>query len=76
MRSHPGSPAVANALASPVSRLLKSRDVALQLGVSEATLSRWRAINTGPSFVNLQGNPRYLQGDIDAYIAANRKGLS
>jgi predicted DNA-binding transcriptional regulator AlpA len=51
--------------------LLKSAEVAEQLRVSQATLSRWRVFKSGPKFVNVGGMPRYRQSDIDAYIEDN-----
>jgi len=48
--------------------LLKSKDVAAWLAVSEATLSRWRAVKEGPRWVNLGGLPRYSPEDVTAYI--------
>lgn len=56
--------------------LLRSKDVAAWLGVSEATLSRWRTFGGGPAFVNLGGNIRYLPGDVQAYVDENRKGAA
>ncbi|WP_310809685.1 helix-turn-helix transcriptional regulator [Curtobacterium poinsettiae] len=53
--------------------LLASKDVATWLGVSEATLSRWRTFGGGPAWVNLGGNIRYLPGDVEAYVQDNRK---
>ena len=58
-------------LASP---LLESKDVAKWLCVSEATLSRWRAINEGPRWVNLGGLIRYHRADVEAYLEGNRRG--
>lgn len=48
--------------------LLKSRQVAEMLGVSQPTLSRWRDSRTGPPWINVCGNPRYRATDIEAWI--------
>ena len=52
--------------------LLKSKDVAKALGVSEATLSRWRAQGKGPVWINL-GMPRYHRADIQAFVESRRR---
>ena len=58
------------------SPLLGSKQVAAQLGVSEATLSRWRTFKSGPAWINLGSLkspiPRYAQGDLDMWVAQNR----
>lgn len=64
-------------VAPPVpSALLTSKAVASQLGVSEATVSRWRTFKSGPAWVNLgtlsQPIPRYVQADVDAWIAQRK----
>jgi predicted DNA-binding transcriptional regulator AlpA len=53
---------------SSATELLTSADVARQLKVSMATLSRWRLFKTGPRFVKLGNIPRYRQEDVDQYI--------
>ena len=53
--------------------LLKSREVAAILGVSEPTLSRWRAAHEGPPHVNLNGIPRYRVEDVERYVNDNLK---
>jgi predicted DNA-binding transcriptional regulator AlpA len=57
--------------ASQASALLKSRDVAQLLGVSSSSLSRWRSTNTGPTWINLNGNPRYRREDLKSWIEKN-----
>jgi predicted site-specific integrase-resolvase len=53
--------------------LLNSKSVAQILGVSEATLSRWRATKKGPPFLDLEGNPRYLTNDIKIWFDEKRE---
>ncbi|WP_285363201.1 helix-turn-helix domain-containing protein [Microbacterium sp. LMC-P-041] len=48
--------------------LLKSREVAALLGVSEPTLSRWRTAHEGPPHVNLNGIPRYRSEDVEGFV--------
>lgn len=52
--------------------LLTSAEVAAYLHVSEATLSRWRASNDGPTWINLSGIYRYRRADLDAWITDQR----
>ena len=53
--------------------LLNSKSVAQILGVSEATLCRWRASKKGPPFLDLEGNPRYLPSDIKVWFNEKRE---
>lgn len=50
--------------------LWTSKQVAAYLQVSEPTLSRWRAFNSGPKFVNLNGIPRYRPDDVRSFVLA------
>lgn len=50
-------------------RLLSSRDLAGYLGVSEATVSRWRTFNRGPRFLDLSGIARYRRADVEDWLA-------
>lgn len=53
--------------------LLSSGEVALMLGVSQATLSRWRFEGSGPRYLKLGSTPkavvRYRRSDVLAYLA-------
>lgn len=49
-------------------RLLTSREVARYLGVSEATLSRWRHGAVGPKWVDLCGIARYRLEDLETHL--------
>jgi predicted DNA-binding transcriptional regulator AlpA len=53
-------------------RLLSSKEVAHILRCSEASLSRWRHERTGPDWINLNGMPRYLKADVEAFIVSRR----
>jgi len=48
--------------------------VADLLGVSVATLRRWRLAGDGPAFRKFGGAVRYGDRDIDAFVAASPKG--
>ncbi|WP_297410312.1 helix-turn-helix domain-containing protein, partial [Naasia sp.] len=49
-------------------------EVAQWLRVSKQTLMRWRVSGAGPAWLSLGGIPRYLRGDVDAYLAEVRSG--
>jgi len=58
-------------------RMLTRREAAEELGVSEATLSRWAAERVGPAFVKYDdsrtGAVRYPREELDAYVASRLK---
>jgi predicted DNA-binding transcriptional regulator AlpA len=58
-------------------RMLTRREAAEELGVSQATLSRWAAERVGPAFVKYDdsrtGAVRYPREELDAYIASRLK---
>jgi hypothetical protein len=49
--------------------LLKQREAALVLRLSERTLERWRVKGIGPRFIRLNHSIRYRQQDLDAHVA-------
>jgi predicted DNA-binding transcriptional regulator AlpA len=51
---------------------LTEKDLALQLGLSVATLRAWRFRKTGPRFIKFGRAVRYLRSDINAFIEQNR----
>tara|TARA_R110002072_G_scaffold212834_2_gene370211 strand:- start:1571 stop:1765 length:195 start_codon:yes stop_codon:yes gene_type:complete len=53
--------------------LLKSENAAKFLGVSKATLAKWRVYGTGPSFVKVGSRVMYCMSDIDAWIDDRRQ---
>jgi len=61
-----------------MTKLLKPTEAALRLGVTLATLERWRCGRSGPRlpFIKLgeHGAVRYREADVDAVIADNVRG--
>lgn len=53
-------------------RLLTQLELAKRWSCSLRTLQRWRATNTGPSFVQLGGSIRYVLADILTFEHHNR----
>ncbi|MEX1078510.1 MAG: helix-turn-helix domain-containing protein [Homoserinimonas sp.] len=53
---------------SEPSKLMKSSDVALMLGISQSALCRWRTAKKGPPYLDLEGNPRYRLEDIEIWL--------
>ncbi|WP_417490345.1 helix-turn-helix transcriptional regulator [Maricaulis sp.] len=55
--------------------LLRERDAADYIGVSDYTLQKWRWRGNGPRFVRIGGPHgraiRYRKRDLDAYIGQN-----
>lgn len=45
---------------------------AARLGLKVATLRAWRHQGRGPAFVRLGRAIRYLSGDVDQFLSANR----
>jgi len=54
------------------SRAMTEREVALQLGLSVATLRAWRLKQKGPRFVRFGRAVRYLEADIKQFVEASR----
>jgi predicted DNA-binding transcriptional regulator AlpA len=54
----------------PVERLLNEQEVAGLLGLSVATMRRWRLIRNGPKWIKLPGSSavRYRPEDIRSYV--------
>ena len=51
--------------------LLTSKEVAVQLGITEGTLRNWRYEGEGPQYVKLRKRlVRYRPADVQAYIDA------
>jgi predicted DNA-binding transcriptional regulator AlpA len=51
--------------------LLTDIQVGRQLGISVATLRRWRLLRTGPTYTKLGASVRYREEDVRAYIESN-----
>ena len=54
------------------SRALTEREVAMQLGLSVATLRAWRLKQKGPRFVRFGRAVRYLEADIQHFVESSR----
>jgi excisionase family DNA binding protein len=54
--------------------LMKEREVAELLRVTRQTLSRWRAADQGPPFVQIEGSIRYRRADLEAWLAERTLG--
>jgi predicted DNA-binding transcriptional regulator AlpA len=54
-----------------VRRALTEHEAAQRLGLSVATLRAWRGKRRGPRFAQFGRAVRYMDDDIDAFIAAN-----
>ena len=55
-------------------RLLKTKEVAVFLGVSEITLRRWRLSGRGPEFVKMKtGSVRYRPEFIEKYLDDSKR---
>ena len=46
---------------------------AQRLGVSEASLARWRCDGSGPPFVKIGGKVGYLDEDLDSFLEGARR---
>lgn len=53
---------------APTDPLLSSKELATYLGVSEATVSRWRTFRRGPRYVDLAGIARYRRSDVEEWL--------
>jgi len=49
-------------------RLLKDQEVAAALGVSIATVRRWRLLNQGPTFLKIGASVRYRPEDVANWL--------
>jgi len=49
-------------------KLLMPNEVAIQLGIAESTLTKWRSRGKGPKYVKMGRIVRYRQSDIDYYV--------
>ena len=54
--------------------LLNDKQVAQMLGVSVATVRRWRIFNTGPKYLKIGASVRYTTESLDAYVASRPTG--
>lgn len=55
--------------------LLNEHDVARIVGLSVATVRRWRLLRQGPRFIKVSGSAvRYRPEDVSAYLVARPTG--
>ena len=54
------------------SALLTPPEVARLLNVPERTLSQWRYLRRGPTYIVCGRHVRYRRRDVEAYLDANR----
>ncbi|MFO7782355.1 helix-turn-helix domain-containing protein [Thioalkalivibrio sp.] len=47
-------------------------NAAAYLGNSERTLARWRSLREGPPYIRVGRKVRYLQSDLDEWLARHR----
>ena len=48
--------------------LLSERDIAVHLGVSLATVRRWRLLARGPKYLKIGSSVRYAPSDLKAFV--------
>ncbi len=53
------------------SNLVRECEAARLLGVSVASMRRWRREGRGPAYVRVEGCIRYRVADLQAFMAAN-----
>lgn len=66
--------AVNNAFATTERRSYTDIEAAQLLGMSTATMRRWRLTGQGPQYRKLGGSVRYFAEDIEAFIASAPTG--
>jgi excisionase family DNA binding protein len=54
--------------------LMKEREVADLLRISRQTLSKWRAEDKGPPFIQVGGSIRYAREAVDKWLADRTLG--
>lgn len=70
MPSHETQPVPPPALRE---RFLTPDEAANLLGKRVSTLSAWRSTGTGPTFIKVGGSVRYLEADLEAFLASGRR---
>ncbi|RPJ84866.1 MAG: DNA-binding protein [Acidobacteria bacterium] len=71
LENHDAPPVTSEAL---VREPLTEATAATRLGLKVATLRAWRHQGRGPAYVRLGRAIRYLPGDLDDFLRANRYG--
>jgi predicted DNA-binding transcriptional regulator AlpA len=59
---------------TPICGLMNEGQVAQMLGISVASLRRWRLLRKGPKYVKLGSAVRYPANDVNAWIATRPTG--
>lgn len=54
-------------------RLLTEAEASAYLGVKQRTLQKWRQVGGGPKFRKLGSMVRYVESDLDDFIAAGAR---
>jgi predicted DNA-binding transcriptional regulator AlpA len=67
---------LSNTVPGGATEFLNENQVAQQLGVSIATVRRWRAQNKGPRFRKIGASVRYAGRDLKAWIDSRPSGGS
>lgn len=62
--------------ADPETRLIDEHEAAARLGLTVATLRRWRWARKGLPWIKVGAAVRYAPGDIRAFIKAGRQAMS
>jgi predicted DNA-binding transcriptional regulator AlpA len=57
-----------------IERLLNEHDVAEMLGVSVATVRRWRLLKTGPKYLKVGVLVKYQSSDLQRWLASRPTG--
>jgi predicted DNA-binding transcriptional regulator AlpA len=60
--------------ATPICGLMNEGHVAQMLGISVASLRRWRLLRKGPRYVKIGSAVRYPADDVNAWIATRPTG--
>ncbi len=55
-------------------QLLTPQDLADLAHIPIRTLDNWAYQNKGPTYIRVGRHRRYLPADVDAWLAANRRG--
>jgi predicted DNA-binding transcriptional regulator AlpA len=61
-------------LTNALPHLLDEREIAAMLGVSLATVRRWRCQRRGPRYRKIGASVRYLPEDVTAWLATRPTG--
>ncbi len=62
------------AVYKPVSDLLNEHDVARLIGLSVASVRRWRLLKTGPKYLKIGAAVRYKPEDVSAWLESRPTG--